>query len=314
MTRPILAAFDPHSQDPGPARFALAAARFTGAPVVVVAVCSTPVTAAYPMPAEEDLEPRAEKALAALETELDAGQIPVEYRTAHGPSAPWALHDAAEVEDAAVLVVGSTNRGPAGRVLPGSTAERLMHGAPCPIAVVPHGWSPVGALGTIGVAYVDTDEGRNALLAAFELARRAGATLRVLTVARVGAGAHIETETRHPGQRGRRFDEVEGEHRARAENAVRAAVSKLGDDVPVEVDAFLEDPAEVLIDVSEHLDLLVCGSRGYGPLRAVLLGGVTRRVAAAAHCPVLVLPRGVGFSAGDAGPRRTTSVGDGSAP
>ena len=45
--------------------------------------------------------------------------------------------------------------------------------------------------------------------------------------------------------------------------------------------------------VSEHLDLLVCGSRGYGPVRAVLLGGVSRRLTAEAHCPVIVLARGV---------------------
>jgi hypothetical protein len=35
------------------------------------------------------------------------------------------------------------------------------------------------------------------------------------------------------------------------------------------------------------------GSRGYGPVRAVLLGSVSRRVADEARCPVLVLPRGV---------------------
>jgi nucleotide-binding universal stress UspA family protein len=45
--------------------------------------------------------------------------------------------------------------------------------------------------------------------------------------------------------------------------------------------------------VSENLDLLVCGSRGYGQVRAVLLGGVSRRVITEAHCPVIVLPRGV---------------------
>jgi len=63
--------------------------------------------------------------------------------------------------------------------------------------------------------------------------------------------------------------------------------------VPVQVDAFLEDPADTLVRVSENLDILVCGSRGYGPLRAVVLGGVSRRVAAEAHCPVIVLPRGI---------------------
>jgi hypothetical protein len=41
------------------------------------------------------------------------------------------------------------------------------------------------------------------------------------------------------------------------------------------------------------------GSRGYGPLRAVLLGGVSRRLMVEAHCPVIVVPRGV-----EAGSRR----------
>jgi hypothetical protein len=47
------------------------------------------------------------------------------------------------------------------------------------------------------------------------------------------------------------------------------------------------------VRVSEHLDLLVCGSRGYGPVRAVLLGSVSRRVTAQAYCPVIVMARGV---------------------
>jgi nucleotide-binding universal stress UspA family protein len=39
--------------------------------------------------------------------------------------------------------------------------------------------------------------------------------------------------------------------------------------------------------------VLVSGSRGYGPVRAVLTGGVTGRVLRDAACPVIVLPRGV---------------------
>ena len=38
-------------------------------------------------------------------------------------------------------------------------------------------------------------------------------------------------------------------------------------------------------------DLLVCGSRGYGPLAAVALGGVSSVLWNEASCPVLVLPR-----------------------
>ena len=52
--------------------------------------------------------------------------------------------------------------------------------------------------------------------------------------------------------------------------------------------------AEILADASEELDLLVLGSRGYGPLHSVLVGGVAGRVVREAACPVLVLPRKAG--------------------
>jgi nucleotide-binding universal stress UspA family protein len=53
------------------------------------------------------------------------------------------------------------------------------------------------------------------------------------------------------------------------------------------------EPSEQLALHSGRLDLLVMGSRGYGPLRAVLAGGVSGRVAREADCPVIVVPRGV---------------------
>jgi nucleotide-binding universal stress UspA family protein len=295
MSRPILVGYDPHTVDRAPVAFGTVAARFTGAPLIVASVCAGsdmrgPLPWGYDY---EKLVPQATEALERLRDELEGEGLQVEYRELENTSAPRALHEAAEHESAGLLVVGSTGRGPVGRVVLGSTAERLMHGAPCAIVVVPHGWEPGGGLNTIGVAFADTDEARQALRGAHALARRAGATLRVLTVVNVRSGMYDETEARRAGQRGKDFDEVEGEHRVRAEAALRSAVSGLDDDVAVEVDAFVEDPAETLVRVSENLDLLVCGSRGYGPLRAVLLGGVSRRLVAEAHCPVIVLPRGV---------------------
>jgi nucleotide-binding universal stress UspA family protein len=50
-------------------------------------------------------------------------------------------------------------------------------------------------------------------------------------------------------------------------------------------------PDTALADASATLDLLIVGSRSYGPLRAVLLGAVTRRLIPVAHCPVMVVPR-----------------------
>jgi nucleotide-binding universal stress UspA family protein len=217
----------------------------------------------------------------------------VKTRELRGTSAARALHEAAEELDAGLLIIGSTRRGVLGKILPGSTAERLMHGAPCPVGVVPHKWRPRGGLETIGVAYVDTPEGHEALNGAHALARRAGARLRVITVVQPSPIWYSETEPAMPPRPPKDFEHVEGEHRVMAEKALQRAMAELGDDVPMEVEALIGDPGEVLIDLSDSFELLVCGSRGYGPLRAVLLGGVSRRVAVAAHCPVIVLPRGV---------------------
>ena len=57
------------------------------------------------------------------------------------------------------------------------------------------------------------------------------------------------------------------------------------------------DPGEAateLVERSSALDLLVVGSRGYGPVRHAVLGSVTAELMQAAACPVLVVPRADG--------------------
>jgi nucleotide-binding universal stress UspA family protein len=49
---------------------------------------------------------------------------------------------------------------------------------------------------------------------------------------------------------------------------------------------------EELVRLSEQVDLVVLGSRGYGPLRSALLGGSADRIVHGAACPVVVVPRG----------------------
>ena len=51
------------------------------------------------------------------------------------------------------------------------------------------------------------------------------------------------------------------------------------------------DPVDVLEQASRTVDLLVCGSRGRGPLRTIVLGGVSGRLAHRAASPLIVLPR-----------------------
>ena len=49
------------------------------------------------------------------------------------------IHWVADREGAELIVVGSTHRHRLGRVMPGSTGERLLHGAAFPIAIAPAG-------------------------------------------------------------------------------------------------------------------------------------------------------------------------------
>jgi nucleotide-binding universal stress UspA family protein len=297
MRHPVLAGYDPRARDRAPVAFGVTAARLTGAPLIVAAVETgapvLPISAGQSLPyavaqTDSDLLDDCKQALDEIEADLEAESLPVRCVRLRSTSAARALHEAAEHEDAGLLVAGA-GRG-AGL---GSTAERLIHGAPCPVALVPRDWAPHGELTTIGVGYVDSEEGREALRGAYALARRASARLRVLTVVKPRLTMNLAAEAPAEGRFGKPVEDVEGEYMLQAERQARAAVGELGDDLPVEVEVLVGDPAEILADFSGHLDLLVCGSRAYGPLRAVLLGSVSRRLADTARCPVVVLPRGV---------------------
>ena len=176
-----------------------------------------------------------------------------------------------------LIVVGSTHTGHAGRITPGSTAEHLLHGSPCPVAVAPDGYRLRPApFERVGVAY----DGSAEATAAVELARGYGGELELIRVwpseRYAMLGAH---------------DDLLGEIRRELESAAERV-----DGTPVLLDG---DPAHELIERTRSLDLLVLGSRGYGPLRSVLVGGVSGQVARGAHCPVFVVARGA-FSAAPA--------------
>jgi nucleotide-binding universal stress UspA family protein len=231
-------------------------------------------------------EPERELREDARQTLLELGRTleGVEVRDAQvvdSRSAARALHQLSEQEHAALIVVGSSHRGPVGRVVPGTVAERLLSGAACPVAVAPAGYaeSTSGELRVVGVAYDGSDEARQALDGAAALAARAGARLRIVTVhQRIAFGA-LAT----PG--GVSLESV-NELRKLLDEAVAAQ------SVETEGVFAAGDAAEVLVAQSERLDLLVAGSRGYGPIGAVLLGGTTHRLLSAANCPLIVTPRG----------------------
>ncbi len=191
-----------------------------------------------------------------------------------------ALNDLAEEEAVDLIVVGSAHRGTVGRVLAGSVGEALLHGAPCAVAVAPRGFADRdhAGIGLVGVGYDGTEEAKLALEEGLHWARAHDCGLRLITVISTVAPSplrapYMQTLRDH-------FRELQEE-----------AMAGLGKEI--EAEAVLEegDPAAVLATHGVELDLLVIGSRGYGPLRRTLLGGVSEEVIRTAPCPVLVVPR-----------------------
>ena len=76
-----------------------------------------------------------------------------------------------------------------------------------------------------------------------------------------------------------------------AEKLLKVIKEELGDDPPVLVHPRVKqgNAAEVLIEESADVDLLVVGTRGHGGFAGLVLGSVSQHVAAYAKCPVTVV-------------------------
>ena len=260
----------------------------TGAPPVLISVFPY-----HPLgdPDSPDLEDVREEARATmLELAQAEGYEAAEARVVAGNFAARELQHATEQPDAGLIVVGSTTRGPVGRLLPGGIAERLLTGAACPVAIAPRDYAGrrPERLARIGVGVDDSGEAREALDAAVALAAVAGARLRVITAFAQDAFGAVAAAAL-PGDAGRAAmrDALQAAH--------QEAVAEARARVEVE-DRFVDGPADDVLEAqSDDLDLLVIGSRGYGPVGAVLVGATSSHLAHTARCPVLVTPRGTHF-------------------
>lgn len=258
---------------------ARALAEATEAKVLVVTVLPYgPLPIPYEILEEGELE-RAQPLLDEARERLPG--IEVETRAFGGGSPAAVINDLAEREEVDTIVVGSPHRGPIGRTLIGSVADGLLHGAPCEVVAAPRGYASEerGSFRTIAVAYDDTPEAKAALERAEEIGIACRSNLVVYTVS---APAMV------PGASGY-APAMPPEAGVIVTNAVKGVDERLGATGRV----LSGTPGPAIAEACEEVgaDLLVAGSRGYGPVLRVLLGSVSTQLLHKAACPVLVVPR-----------------------
>jgi nucleotide-binding universal stress UspA family protein len=285
MTAPIVVGVDGTGSGLDAVALAARLAQATGDPLIVACV--------YPegRPSGDAAAVRGPAAKALEAAEALAEEAAAEYRTVPSSSPARGLAELAEEEDAAMVVVGSHRSGAFGRVASGSTAERLLHGSGCPVAVAPRGYRQrvTDKLRRVGVAFVDTPDGHEAVRYAADLAARSGLPLTLFSV----VGVHINwfvPEAVRPEE-----ETVPIEVRKDYQEALDRALAGLPEGVQASGELLYGEVVDELSMVGERgVDLLVCGSRGYGPVRRVLLGTVSAALVRQASVPVLVVPRGGG--------------------
>ena len=273
----------PEGQDAATLGQALAQA--TGAELMLVAVHSAPLLPAPPELSYTSLRRQAQRVLTEARDSLAPAARTV---TATGPSVPHALHRIVQRHHRDVLVVGSSRLGAEGRVRISKRTRQLLCHFECALAVAPRGMhSHVPRLERIGVGYDGGAESDAALALAASIARGAQAELhiqavvdnRLPTFAWPALSEVLEMT----------WSEVIQDEAERARDKALAAGQRAA--VNLEVGVALGRPADALLALSERVDLLVIGSRRWGPAARLLLGSTGEALMHDSACPVLAVPR-----------------------
>lgn len=205
-------------------------------------------------------------------------------------SVPRALEHVVTREHRDLLVVGSSRRGPRGRVRIGKRTRQLLCNLHCPLAVAPRGLADAAErrLLHIAVGYDGSEESHAAVVLAGSIALAAGARLSVRGV----------LDDRFPGVGWPSFgrdklmsmwSELTEPLVASLRAQAQVAADSTGAEVAVDVDR--GRPADILMKLGEHADLLVIGSRRWGTAARVLAGSTGEALLHDAGCPVLIVPR-----------------------
>lgn len=198
------------------------------------------------------------------------------------------LLEAVESLGAEALVLGSAADGKLGQVVVGSTADRLLHSCPVPLAVSPRGYRRPkrGGLARITCAYSGSRDSVDVVERIAALTERLGVAMRVVTFA-------VRGRNMYPPLVGlNKEDLVLQEWVEQAQEALLRLKSDgvIGEDVQVAVaSGSAWDEALDSIDWIEG-EVLAMGTTPSGAVARVFLGERGSKIMRYSPVPVLVLP------------------------
>ncbi|MCX2934587.1 universal stress protein [Mycobacterium sp. CVI_P3] len=277
-----------------PLTLALGAARTLHTSLTVATIVPKPWTT--PSPARIDAEYAAWADQLASDSAKEAKRyltslasgVEIAYHSHAHRSVSGGLVEVVEELDAELLVLGSSANGQLGQVVVGSTADRLLHSAPIPVAIAPRGYrsarTPV--LTRITCGYPGTSESVHVVKRVADLAERFDVPLRVITFA-------VRGRTMYPPEVGLH---AEDSILAAWEAHAREMLAKLRTDGVVGDDALLQVVSgngwDQALDAAEWEDgeVLALGTSPRGDIARVFLGSRGSKIMRHSPVPVLVLP------------------------
>lgn len=212
-----------------------------------------------------------------LESERSRAEIDAVLASVVAESPGAGLHRKAEEIEADLIVVGSTSRGALGRAALGDDTRAALNGSPCAVAIASRGYCEhPKAIETVGVGYNESPEAATALAAARTVAAPTGAAIKLLEVIAVPSYAY-----------GGMLAPV-GES---IDVMLKEAQVRIRELPGVDGDVVFGLTGEELAAFGEGVDILIVGSRSYGPLRRLVSGSTSDYLQRHARCSLLVLPR-----------------------
>ncbi|MFK0007530.1 universal stress protein [Paenarthrobacter sp. NPDC090520] len=196
-----------------------------------------------------------------------------------GDSEAQALIDAAVEFDAVALVIGATNNGLFKRFTIGSVASSLLHSAPLPVALAPHGYQRTDGITRLSCGF-GTRPGADELLGvAVESARDRRLPLRLVSLLALDGG-------NSPG-----LADAAWVHAADRLAAVGGSASDSGTEPEIVVaqGRTIEEAVDRL--EWEDGEILLIGSSRLAQHRATFLGTTANRILRALPVPMIVVPR-----------------------